>query len=141
MSGRFRAPTVFDHVEAARKLNKAIIVQAKAGNLTPDLLITMATAQAKNLECIEDVISGKLAEFHDLPAEAMIGLNQMIREGETAIEIDLLDGKLTDQDGRYASPVGVLTQGYGAPTARRGNVVHVKFGEPQTPNPKPKKED
>lgn len=104
-------PTVFDHIEAARRINKLIVTTCKSGSIDHDHLMLLIKGQARNLEAIEDMITTTVSEFHDLPEAAMHGLNQMIRDNEDSAEI-ALPSPAEEADGK---------------------VVHVTFGKPLNP--------
>ena len=75
MTSDFAKASPFDHLEAARKLNKAMVVRCKSGHMTPEWFLHMAAAQEKNLRAIDQMLSATNSEFMD-------SLNQLIEAEE-----------------------------------------------------------
>lgn len=82
MSFDFQNPTAFDHLESARRLNKAMVLRCKSRRMDPEWFLQMAMAQARNIDAAEEMLAAKIAEFNDLPKEAVQQLNEMIASGE-----------------------------------------------------------
>lgn len=85
MSEPTYTPTIHQHVESARKCNVALKYQLGEVKMDKDWTLRILDTQERNIAEIKRYLSAQIAEFNDLPPEAVYALDRMIEAEEDAV--------------------------------------------------------